>query len=380
MRHLSLFNGIGGFQLAASWLGWDNVAHVEIDEYCNKVVAKHFPNSKSYLNIKEFDGYAYRGRIDIISGGFPCQPFSTAGQRKGEEDDRALFPEMLRIISEIKPKWVVAENVYGITNIDNGKYFEEVLSSLENEGYETQAFIIPASAVNAPHRRDRVWIVGKRKPEWDLLPEYLNGYCVLANTRCPHGTWSKNTGKLDRTLLRKKIADVLERPISDDGKRIIADTFGFGPHASEPSPGNIACNHGGSISENAKREEENQVPANTNSNGLERGQGECDNDAGCDRRKIPSWEQNWYEVATSLCRVDNGLSEELDVIRRMMSPDDDAVMRTALTNMIDAKIHEYQQINKQRKNRLKALGNAIVPQVAYQIFKTIEEVNESEKI
>ena len=109
--------------------------------------------------VKEFDGKEYRGRIDIISGGFPCQPFSMAGKRKGTEDERYLWHEMLRAIQEIKPKFVIAENVFGITNIDGGMVFEQVCLDLEAEGYEVQPFIIPAAAKNAPHRRDRVWFV-----------------------------------------------------------------------------------------------------------------------------------------------------------------------------------------------------------------------------
>jgi len=101
MNHLALFNGIGGFQLAAQWVGWNNIAHVEIDDFCNKVVAYHFPKSKCHLDIKEFNAKEYAGKIDIISGGFPCQPYSSAGSRKGKEDDRHLWPEMLRTIREI---------------------------------------------------------------------------------------------------------------------------------------------------------------------------------------------------------------------------------------------------------------------------------------
>jgi len=144
MTHGSLFSGIGGFDLAAEKNGIENIFQVEIDPFCQKVLRKNFPNTKIYSDIKEFNGKEYEGRIDIISGGFPCQPFSQAGQRKGAADERALFPEMLRIISEIKPAWVIAENVFGITNIDDGQYLESVLASLESIGYEVQPFIIPS--------------------------------------------------------------------------------------------------------------------------------------------------------------------------------------------------------------------------------------------
>lgn len=159
MTHASLFSGIGGFDLAAQWMGWENVFQVEIDDFCQKVLAKNFPNVTRYGDIKQFDGTKYRGAIDILSGGFPCQPFSTAGSRKGTQDDRYLWPEMLRVIAEIHPSYIVGENVGGLVNWSNGLVFDEVQTSLEAQVYEVQSFILPACAVQAPHRRDRVWII-----------------------------------------------------------------------------------------------------------------------------------------------------------------------------------------------------------------------------
>jgi len=155
MNHGSLFSGIGGFDLAAAWMGWNNVFSCEKDEWCNKVLAKNFPNTERHLNIKDFNAKKYNGTIDIISGGFPCQPFSVAGQRKGKADDRYLWEEMLRIINEAKPAFVVGENVTGII----GMALDTVLSDLEAQDYTTETFIIPACSKNAWHRRDRVWIV-----------------------------------------------------------------------------------------------------------------------------------------------------------------------------------------------------------------------------
>ena len=157
MTHGSLFSGIGGFDLAAQWAGFENIFQVEIDSYCQKVLAKNFPKVKRYLDIKEFDGTKYKGTIDIISGGFPCQPFSVAGKQKGGDDDRNLWPEMFRIIQEIKPTWIVGENVAAIINFVE---FDNLLADLEGEGFEIQTFIIPACGVDAKHRRNRLWIVG----------------------------------------------------------------------------------------------------------------------------------------------------------------------------------------------------------------------------
>ena len=119
MTHASLFSGIGGFDLAARNCGIQNVFQVEINEFCRKVLLKNFPETKKYRDIKEFNGTEYYGTIDIISGGFPCQPFSVAGNQRGQEDNRYLWPEMLRVISEIKPAYVVGENVFGIIQFGN---------------------------------------------------------------------------------------------------------------------------------------------------------------------------------------------------------------------------------------------------------------------
>jgi DNA (cytosine-5)-methyltransferase 1 len=159
MRHGSLFSGIGGFDLAAEWMGWENVFHCEWMEFPRKVLDYHFPDADSHIDICKTDFTKYANKIDILTGGFPCQPFSLAGKRKGTDDERYLWGEMLRAIQEIKPRFVIAENVFGITNIDGGLVFQQVCVDLENEGYEVQAFILPAAAVDAPHRRDRVWFI-----------------------------------------------------------------------------------------------------------------------------------------------------------------------------------------------------------------------------
>lgn len=161
MTHAALFNGIGGFQLAAEWAGWRNILSVEIDDWCNQVTLHHFPKCKQYKNIYDFNGTEWAGKVDVLTGGFPCQPFSAAGKRKGTADDRHLWPEMLRVIGEIKPRWIIGENVLGFANWSDGMVFDQVHSDLENQGYEVQSFVLPACSVGAPHRRDRVWIVAK---------------------------------------------------------------------------------------------------------------------------------------------------------------------------------------------------------------------------
>jgi len=160
MTHGSLFSGIGGFDLAAQWMGWKNVFHVERDPFCRQVLAHHFPQSQSFDDVKAFDATPFRGRIRVLSGGFPCQPFSAAGKRAGTSDDRYLWPEMFRIIREARPTYVVAENVRGLISWNDGLVLDTVCADLESEGYEVFPTVLPAASVaNCPHKRDRIWIV-----------------------------------------------------------------------------------------------------------------------------------------------------------------------------------------------------------------------------
>lgn len=156
---MGLFEGIGGFSLAARWMGWETLAWCEWNEFGQKVLRHHFPEAEGFGDIKKTDFTKYANRIDIITGGFPCQPYSTAGKRKGKEDERHLWPEMLRAIREVQPRYVVGENVRGIVTWNGGLVFDEVQADLEAEGYEVLPFLLPACAVNAPHRRDRIWFV-----------------------------------------------------------------------------------------------------------------------------------------------------------------------------------------------------------------------------
>lgn len=186
MRHASLFSGIGGPEVAAEMMGWKNVFHCEINPFGRKVLEYWFPDSESYEDITKTDFTKYRGKIDILTGGFPCQPFSYAGKRGGQEDNRYLWQEMFRAIGEIRPAWVVGENVAGITTMvescritdlgcpaslfeedsDLHEYraeftftIERICKDLEDLGYSVQPMLIPAAAVGAPHRRDRVFII-----------------------------------------------------------------------------------------------------------------------------------------------------------------------------------------------------------------------------
>ena len=155
VNHLDLFSGIGGFALAARWVGINTVAFCEIEPYAQKVLKKNFPNTPIFSDIKKLKRSDINGTVELITGGFPCQPYSVAGRKKGTEDDRDLWPEMFRIIQAFKPTWIIGENVANFVNMA----FQRTKTDLESEGYEVQPFIIPACGVNAPHKRDRVWIV-----------------------------------------------------------------------------------------------------------------------------------------------------------------------------------------------------------------------------
>ena len=187
LTHGSLFSGFDAPSLAATMMGWDNAFHCEINPFCNVILKYWYPNSTHYEDITTTDFRPWCGKIDILTGGFPCQPFSAAGQRRGADDHRYLWPQMLRAIREIKPSWVIGENVAGILSmvqpseevemggqqslfgeshrqtIQRQQFVTETIcQDLEREGYSVQPIVIPACAVGAPHRRDRVWFVACR--------------------------------------------------------------------------------------------------------------------------------------------------------------------------------------------------------------------------
>ena len=168
MNHLDLFSGIGGFALALEKVGFKTVGFCEVDPYCRLLLQKHWKGVTIHHDIKKLEAKDIEEPIDILTGGFPCQPYSVAGKQKGTDDNRYLWPDMFRVIKEVKPTFIIAENVRGIVNIQDGLVFETVCSDLEGEGFEIQPFIIPAAGVGAPHKRERVWIVGYSKHNGSL--------------------------------------------------------------------------------------------------------------------------------------------------------------------------------------------------------------------
>lgn len=223
MRVLSLFSGGGLGDYGLTLAGMEIVGQVEIDDYCQEILNLRWPDVPKWKDIREVKGKEILercgGAIDIISGGFPCQPFSTAGRRLGEKDERNLWEHMHRIICEVRPRWVLAENVPGLLSISDGRVFGKVVSDLAQSGYDVEWDCVPASAIGAPHQRDRVWIVahsmhgsggsefGKQQKE---RPKITNssGERNVANT--------KSAGQLRKKQLENDCQGERKRQSPDD--------------------------------------------------------------------------------------------------------------------------------------------------------------------
>ncbi len=361
MRHGSLFSGIGGFDLAAQWMAWDNVFHVEWNPWCRKVLEYHFPNSQSFTDVKQFDGSAWRGRVDIISGGFPCQPYSAAGKRLGKDDERHLWPEMLRIIREAAPTYVVGENVRGLTNWNGGVVFEEVCADLEAEGYDVWTGILPAAGVGAPHRRDRVWFVAHahsgadlRTPGRDAGTGTGEGVPERHEVRIPDKSSDvRDAADTDggRSISRCKDLQPEQPnghgPVSKGRKRNATDTNGIGFEeritATESGEPGFGTWHGGADAANAKRDglEHRTQPGSIT------GGKEATRERIAGHAAPACW--TGFPTQSPVCGGNDGLPRELDGIT----------------------------FSKWRNESIKAYGNAIVPQVAYQIFKAIQQTHEN---
>lgn len=337
MTHVDLFSGIGGFALAARWAGFKTVQFVEIDAFCRKVLQKNFVGVPIHDDIKTFQ---YTGeRPFILTGGFPCQPYSCAGKRRGKEDDRALWPEMLRVVSEAKPDWVIGENVGGFINMG----LDDCISDLENQGYEVQAFIIPACAVNAPHRRDRVWIVGYSEcPE--RRPHDERGRCFEQGE---HGQWETASGPSESDCITQDTC----RSGCNQGRSSMPGQESRGVFPCEPDRDASDTDRFNGDNTGFSSSEVSQLKkaeifgsksfADTSNEGLQGRQWDGSYEQsqaahGSITERNHSWDEPWLEAATRLCRVDDGLPRKVD-----------------------------------RVNRLKSLGNAIVPQVAYEIMAGI---------
>ena len=332
LTHGSLFSGIGGFDLAAEWMGWENKFHCEWNEFGQKVLHHYWPEAECFTDITKSDFKKYYGKIDILTGGFPCQPYSSAGKRKGKDDERHLWPEMLRAIREISPRFVVGENVRGLTNWNGGLVFEEVCAELESYGYQVAPVIIPACALNAPHKRERIWFVA-----------YADGAeqrnYSRANDREAEKVWRENQGNVSREF--RSNGDVTNTNSSAKGSP--RESANVKRNRSENNDEQISWkrspqfNNGcGEFLRNATYSKGVRLQESGEVGKLERIGSEFTS-------KRTNWDQ--FPTQSPVCGGDDGLPGELDGIT----------------------------FPKWRNESIKAYGNAIVPQVAYQIFQAIEK-------
>jgi len=319
LTHGSLFSGIGGFDLAAEWMGWENKFHCEWNEFGQRVLNYYWPNAELFKDITKSDFKKYYGTIDVISGGFPCQPYSAAGKRLGKEDERHLWPEMLRVIGEVAPRYVVGENVRGLTSWNGGMVFDEVCSDLENIGYSVAPYIIPSSAVNAPHQRERVWFIAHR----NLGSRQEHELC---SRRDLFKSWNDANGDA-----------------SDANRNGLNQRDG--EHEKHPSKTRIHAQC------NIEQSNVNGNATNTSSGGIQRYRGRGKNgefqtnefnENHSKRQPRMDWEN--FPTQSPICGGNDGLPTELDGIT----------------------------FSKWRNESIKAYGNAVVPQVVYEIFKAIQ--------
>jgi DNA (cytosine-5)-methyltransferase 1 len=438
MTHGSLFSGIGGFDLAAEWMGWENIFHCEWNSFGQKVLKYHFPNSISYDDITKTDFTIHRGRIDILTGGFPCQPYSMAGKRLGKEDERHLWPEMLRAIREIQPRWVVGENVLGLVNWSGGLVFHEVQADLEAEGYEVQPYVLPACAVNAPHRRDRVWFVayrnatnpiGIRLQRWEASG-HIQGSTGKTQSKGSESSISFEANGSERTTPhtngnpkgapRQSTSTTRNRSNinvqqSERGSKTELNNRPFAvsrdvahPHGNglnerngndeeQPSEGGLdaqcnplpsngngdvtnteskrlqGCPDSGKVS-SAKRKmgrKGNQSTIESAAIVKESNASNTDNER-LQKRSITKWndEKGWQEQSRPI-EQSAGNAWEAHSTNWRNFPTTEPTIRTR-NDGISSRLDGI-TFSKWRNESIKAGGNAIVPQVVYQIFKAIEQ-------
>ena len=292
LKVLDLFSGIGGFSLGLESTGhFKTIAFCEKDKFCQKVLKKNFKNIPIEREIRDVKGEKYK--TDVVTGGFPCQPFSVAGKRKGTNDDRYLWDETIRVVRECKPKWFIGENVEGIINIQEGMVLRQVQTDLEKEGFKVQCLVVPASGIGAWHQRKRVWIIGCNVSNSNT--RFSIGKNQEIQTRRNTITYgSKNVSNSDSRLRRGR---------GTEQKSRANEIWRFYPTQEEQTEQHIRSK---AVGHNAVFGKKKQ--------------------------------QTWWQTQSKLCGVPNGVSYELD---------------------------------KDRANRVKALGNSIVPQIARELGKAI---------
>jgi DNA (cytosine-5)-methyltransferase 1 len=318
LRHLDIFSGIGGFALGFQMAGgFETVAFCEIDKFCQQVLRKHWPDTPIYDDVRTID---YAGTIDVITGGYPCQPFSNSGKRQGKEDDRHLWPAMFSLIQRYRPTWVLCENVDGHVSMG----LDDVLADLESALYTTRALVIPACAKGAPHRRDRVWIVGHANSErcQESHDASISGETEFNSWPNPAHVANTDNERKPESEYRKSASKWSSDTLIRIGKNV----------ANTKSTGRT-CNRG------LDREEQEQLRGSSSGYGRHR------------------------ETQSGVGRGAHGLSERLDGLRQPWHRD----WERDLPRVVDTATNGAK--------RLRALGNAVVPQVVAEIGKSIMEAH-----
>ena len=326
---IDLFSGIGGFALGLESTGYfKTVQFVENEKWCQKILNKNFPEVPIHDDVKTFKGYG----ADVVVGGFPCQPFSVAGKQKAIQDDRHLWPDMFRVIKETKPTWIIGENVRNIVSISEGMVLEQVYLDLESEGYEVQSFIIPASAVNAPHQRYRTWIVGYSEHNGSSTSEIR---CSFSKTSNDNEKRQKETKQFKRTSKQEDYNDVENTRRSSRRGKLTRNKESIGQRSLQQTQWTSDSNKVRGSSERIK------TMAHTDSRSRET----------FDKERVLG-KQNRKEQTE---RYSNG---NLQVRGQWNFEPNVGRVANGIPNRVD---------------RLRGLGNAIVPQIAMQIGLSIKE-------
>jgi DNA (cytosine-5)-methyltransferase 1 len=323
---LDLCSGIGGFSYGLERTGYfKTIQFVEIDKFCQKVLKKNFPNIPIHEDINTYKPV----NADVVTAGFPCQPFSVAGLRKGINDDRNLWSETFRIITEAKPKWFIGENVEGIINISNGAVLQQIQKDLEKENFQVQCVVIPASGVGAWHQRKRVWIIaysnnnGHSTQGFSTSNKNKTEFRISGNSQTEkYNVPNSNSRKRNECIHASKVCETKQDRLDSDQER-----------------------NRNTIRSKVERCSDEQTISNTNSKRLQGHELQSDNLQEKNKTTINSncsfeGQQTWWEAQSELCGVPNGISYELD---------------------------------KNRANRIKAVGNSICPEVIYEIGKAIKK-------
>tara|TARA_R100000773_G_scaffold21479_1_gene19064 strand:- start:176 stop:1222 length:1047 start_codon:yes stop_codon:yes gene_type:complete len=340
--HIDLFSGIGGFALACRWAGIETIAFCEIEKYAQRVLRKNFSGIRIFEDVRQFPATEFREPF-LLTGGYPCQPFSQAGKRRGAEDDRHLWPSMFGIIRTSRPTWILAENVAGHVTLG----LDEVLADLESEEYAVQPIIVPACAVDAPHRRDRVWVMARNSKSNSINQIGKIQERQDSNTRriCNVGNSQRNSegraygSESGGSKRERKDENIIER-----------DEVGrdSGNASREVAMGNAKKQRGNERNRGCNENRESQIPELGNAS-----------------REVAFADSNRR-------RCEKRESERKSLSDFNLESESDGRLWSAEPN-VGRVAHGIPR----RVDRLRGLGNAIVPQVAYEIIKAMIEADES---